>query len=60
MEHSQILSNLFVGSYPKTPDDIGQLKAAGITGVLNLQTQEDFAYHGVDWLPWCITRDLGP
>ena len=26
-----------------------QLKAAGITGILNLQTQEDFDYHGVDW-----------
>ena len=49
MDHSQILPNLFVGSYPKTNDDIGQLKAAGITGILNLQTQEDFADHGVEW-----------
>ena len=49
MDHSQILPNLFVGSYPKTADDIGQLKSAGITGILNLQTQEDFDYHGVDW-----------
>jgi protein-tyrosine phosphatase len=49
MDHSQILPNLFVGSFPKTADDIGQLKSAGITGLLNLQTQEDFDYHGVDW-----------
>ena len=49
MDHSQILPNLFVGSFPKTADDIAQLKSAGITGILNLQTQEDFDYHGVDW-----------
>jgi protein-tyrosine phosphatase len=49
MEHSQILPNLYVGSYPKTADEIGQLRSVGITGVLNLQTQEDFDYHGVDW-----------
>ena len=49
MDHSQILPNLFVGSYPKTNDDIGQFKAAGITGILNLQTQKDFADHGVEW-----------
>jgi len=49
MDQSQILPNLFVGSYPKDADDIGQLKSAGITGILNLQTQEDFDYHGVDW-----------
>jgi protein-tyrosine phosphatase len=49
MDHSQILPKLFVGSYPKTAEDIGQLKSAGITGILNLQSQEDFDYHGVDW-----------
>ena len=49
MEHSRILPNLYVGSYPKTTADIDQLKSAGITAVLNLQTQEDFDYHGVRW-----------
>jgi hypothetical protein len=36
MDHSPILPNLFVGSYPKTAD-IGQLQSAGITGILNLR-----------------------
>ncbi len=49
MDPSKILPNLFVGSQPKTAADIGELKSAGITGILNLQTQEDFDYHGVDW-----------
>ena len=49
MDLSQILPNLLVGSYPKTADEIGQLKSAGITGILNLQTKEDFDYHGVHW-----------
>ena len=49
MNYSQILPNLFVGSFPKTADDVGELKTAGVTGVLNLQTQEDFDFHQVDW-----------
>ena len=49
MDHSKILPNLFVGSFPKTADDIVQLKSAGIRGILNLQTQEDFDCHGIDW-----------
>jgi protein-tyrosine phosphatase len=49
IDHSQILPNLFVGSYPKTAEDVSVLKSVGITGILNLQTQEDFDYHSVDW-----------
>ena len=49
MDHSKILPNLFVGSQPKTAADISELQSAGITGVLNLQTQEDFDHHGIDW-----------
>ena len=49
MDYSQILPNLFVGSYSKTAEDIAQLKSVGISGILNLQTQEDFDFYGVDW-----------
>jgi len=49
MDHSQILPNLFVGACPMTVNDIAELKSAGITGILNLQTQEDFDFHGIDW-----------
>ena len=34
MEYSKILPNLFVGSYPRSSDDIDGLKDAGITPIL--------------------------
>ena len=46
---SQILPNLFVGTFPKSTEDIDRLRREGITAVLNVQTQEDFAYWGVNW-----------
>jgi atypical dual specificity phosphatase len=50
MDVSQILPNLFVGSYPDSPEDIDQLRQEfGITAVLNVQTDDDFAYWGVTW-----------
>ena len=49
MEHSKILPNLFLGSCPKTDGDIDQLKLDGITGLLNLQTEEDFIFLKLDW-----------
>ncbi len=50
IDGSQILPNLFVGTFPKSPDDIDRLKREfGITAVLNVQTDEDLAYWGVNW-----------
>jgi protein-tyrosine phosphatase len=49
MDHSQIPPNLFVGSSPKTDEDIDCLKLAGITGLLNLQTESDFRFLKLDW-----------
>jgi len=50
MDVDQILPNLFVGSCPGDMDDIDSLATKfGITAVLNLQTDEDFASWGVDW-----------
>ena len=41
---------LFVGSCPRSRDDIDQLKReAGITVVVDLQTEGDFAYREIDW-----------
>eukprot|EP00442_Polarella_glacialis_P003455 CAMPEP_0115148920 /NCGR_PEP_ID=MMETSP0227-20121206/64156_1 /TAXON_ID=89957 /ORGANISM="Polarella glacialis, Strain CCMP 1383" /LENGTH=546 /DNA_ID=CAMNT_0002559037 /DNA_START=66 /DNA_END=1707 /DNA_ORIENTATION=- len=39
---------LFVGPYPQTPEHIDRLKDAGVGGVLNTQTQEDFHRRGID------------
>ncbi|SRR5208282_5760960 len=50
MDVSQILPNLCVGSFPKSPEDIDRLKKDfGITAVLNVQTDDDMAYWGVNW-----------
>ena len=50
MDVSQILPNLFVGSYPDRPEDIDRLRREfGVTAVLNVQTDDDMAYWGVNW-----------
>lgn len=51
MDVSQILPNLLVGSYPRSTDDIDQLKGDfGVTAVLSVQTDEDMMHWGVNWL----------
>ncbi|MCE5266487.1 MAG: dual specificity protein phosphatase family protein [Planctomycetaceae bacterium] len=49
MNLSQILPNLIVGSCPIAPEDIDRLKRDGVTAVLNVQTDDDMAYWGLDW-----------
>ena len=49
MDYTQILENLYLGSFPKTPEDVDTLKAANITAVLNLQTTGDEAHWNIDW-----------
>ena len=46
---SKILANLYVGTFPEGPEDIDRLHRAGITAVLNIQTDEDMAHWGVHW-----------
>ena len=48
MDVSRILPQLFVGSCPSDPAEIDSLKTDfGVTAVLSLQTEEDFAYWGI-------------
>jgi protein-tyrosine phosphatase len=50
MYYSQILTNLYLGPCPRSPKDIDDLKQpAGITAVLNLQTDQDFQHWQIDW-----------
>ena len=44
-----IVDQIFVGRGPTTADHIAQMKAAGVTAVLNLQTDQDFLDQGIDW-----------
>jgi hypothetical protein len=49
MDFDEILPNLFVGSCPRNQGDIDHLKTdVGITAVLNLQTDDDFAHIRVE------------
>ena len=42
IDYSQILPNLYVGTYPQKAEDIQELKdCCGVTAVLSLQTDED-------------------
>ncbi|HWP58147.1 MAG TPA: dual specificity protein phosphatase family protein [Candidatus Acidoferrales bacterium] len=50
MDYARILPALFVGSCPKQREDIERLKrAAGISAVLNLQTDSDMQHFSLDW-----------
>ncbi len=47
---SRILPNLLVGACPQVFADIDRLKHEyAVTAVLNLQTEDDFAYWGIAW-----------
>ena len=50
MNLDQILPKVYVGFCPRYREDIDRLKKDfGITAVLNLQTEDDFAYWEIDW-----------
>ena len=50
MDHDQILPHLFAGSCPRSPEDIdGLRREAGITAVVNLQSDADFDDWEIDW-----------
>lgn len=46
---SQILPELFIGSQPRSDIDVGVLNRAGVTAVLNLQSDQDFIDWGIRW-----------
>ena len=50
MDFDQVSPQLFVGSRPRTAEDIDELvREARITAVLNLQTDEDMVWYDTDW-----------
>ncbi len=50
MDANRILPRLFVGACPVDTDDIDRLKQElGITAVLDLQTEDDFANWNINW-----------
>jgi len=52
VDNAQILPRLFLGSHPQTTHEIDRLRqAAGITAVLNLQTDDDMRVVNLGWEP---------
>ena len=49
LDLSQIVPNVYVGPCLTSTDEIDELKAMGITAVLNLQTDDDFDLENIDW-----------
>ncbi len=50
MDLDRILPNVLVGSCPTSRGDVVHLKAGfGVTAVLNVQTDEDMAFWGIEW-----------
>jgi Dual specificity phosphatase, catalytic domain len=52
MDFAQVLPSLFIGSHPKTVEDVDRLRRElAITAILNLQTGEDMTSVGLAWQP---------
>jgi protein-tyrosine phosphatase len=49
MDCHRITPNLLVGSYPLDSEEVEELRSAGITAILSLQTDEDLEERGIDW-----------
>lgn len=58
MQFDQILPHVYVGSCPMDGADVDALARAGVTAVLNLQTDDDFDCWGIHWdqLEACYRR----
>ena|SRR5262249_51020130 len=49
MDYTKIIDHLYLGSCPRTNSDIATLHRAGLSAVLNFQTDEDQVYASIDW-----------
>ena len=49
IEFSQITPDLFVGTCPRTVIDLNQMRQMGITGIVGLQTDQDFVTWDIDF-----------
>ncbi len=45
----EIVPGLFVGACPRTPGEVAQLAAAGLSAVLTMQTDADLDDQEIDW-----------
>ncbi len=56
LSYDEIVPGLIVGACPDSPGEISEIRAAGVTALLSLQTDEDLAERGYEWSDveeWC-------
>lgn len=49
MKFDAVPPNMFIGPYPQSEEDIDTMAEGGVTGVFNVQTDEDFKHRGIQW-----------
>lgn len=49
MSFDHVPPNLFIGPYPQTAADVDAMAEGGVTGVFNVQTDEDFKHRAIQW-----------
>lgn len=49
IEFSKITPELYVGTCPRTAVDLNQIRLMGVTGIVSLQTEEDFRNWDIDF-----------
>lgn len=49
MKFDKVPPNMFIGPYPQSASDVDSIVNGGATGVLNVQTDEDFEHRGIQW-----------
>lgn len=42
-------TGIFIGPYPQLEEDVKAMSRAGVTGVLNVQTEIDIKHRGINW-----------
>lgn len=49
MLFDEVPPNMFIGPYPQTAADVDAMAKGGVTGVFNVQTDEDFKHRAIQW-----------
>lgn len=49
MKFDAVPTNMFIGPYPQSAEDVDTMAKAGVTGVFNVQTDEDFKHRAIQW-----------
>lgn len=49
LHFDEVPPHMFIGPYPQTAADVDNMAEGGVTGVFNVQTDQDFEHRGIQW-----------